>query len=196
MGNLCSQDEIRHREIVDSIIKESDNTITEEDIEELIMSTQCIFNNFVVKIKVNDEELYNLFKYFKDLDIDKQKSLTNNQFLQFPFLRFSPLKPLLFHGFLLKEDKEFPEFATKEEDKKDKKPEEKKADKPATASKKTPEENAKNVAKIVEDQKLRDQQNIPICKKHYIGFKEFARHLSVFNRKTPLDLKIKCIFLF
>ncbi len=133
--------------------------------------------------------------------MDHQKKLTNNQMLQFPFLRFSPLKPLLFRGFLLKEDKEFPEFAGdaktaaaaagSEEDKKAT-GEDEKAGKAENESEEI-DPTSKNITKLVEEQRKRDLKMVQ-CKAHYIGFKEFARYISVFNRKTPLDLKIKCTF--
>eukprot|EP00826_Nyctotherus_ovalis_P062493 TRINITY_DN9047_c0_g2_i2.p1 TRINITY_DN9047_c0_g2~~TRINITY_DN9047_c0_g2_i2.p1 ORF type:complete len:177 (-),score=23.54 TRINITY_DN9047_c0_g2_i2:183-713(-) len=95
--------------------------------------------------------------------------------LEFPYFRFSPLKPFLFRGLMLKEDKEFSD---------------------ATEPDTSPFDNSNDQLREAADeskarQQLRDLK-VPQCKKAYIGLKEFAKYLSVFNRKTPIDLKIKC----
>ncbi len=142
--------------------------------------------------------------YYRDLDVDSQKKLTNNQFLQFPFLRFCPFKPLLFRAFMLKDDQEFPEYAHEDVKETAKAREEAKAKLKRDSAKKEqkqPVDNAdeegkdddKNITRLVEEQRQKDLE-LPQCKAHYIEFKDFARYLSVFNRKTPLDLKIKCMF--
>lgn len=187
MGGCCSNQEEEHKEMIHKIISESNNSVTEEDVEELIMSTQC---NFIIII-VNDTELYNIALYFKDLDVNHRSKLTNNQMLEFPYFRFSPLKPFLFRGLMLKEDKEFHDHIDDLDS-----PQNRTTDdiKIKGLTKTSKDSKGRSAAEIIEDQRLRDLK-LPQCKKAYIGLKEFAKYLSVFNRKGSLDLKIKCNFL-
>ena len=121
---------------------------------------------------VTDEELLNITLYFNDLDVSNRRKLTNNQMLEFSYFRYSPWKPLLFRGLMLKEDKEFDEITNDD-----------------TSIQAV--SGIKETSAIMKEQKRHDL-NLSQNKSAYIGLKEFAKYLSVFNRKTPLDLKIKC----
>ncbi|CDW79282.1 calcineurin b subunit [Stylonychia lemnae] len=77
------------------IIELSNNRLTDQDIEEIMMNTQF-----------NELELLKLYRKFKELDIIKRGQLTNKEFLNLPELKYNPFRSRLVDGFQLKSDED------------------------------------------------------------------------------------------
>ena len=117
--------------------------------------------------------------YFKDLDKDNKGKITNDQFLDFPFFKYSPYREFLPRAFMLKDESEI--AAYQEEN---------------LAFNKEDDKNP--LVQIEEDNKtgnsnrgeIKQEQSIP--KVPYIDFKEFVKYLFIFSYKAPNDQKLQC----
>ena len=130
---------------------------------------------------VSDGEIYNLVLYFKDLDTNNAKKLTNDQFLEFPYFKYSPYKIFLSKGLMLRDEGD---ILTDVEDNSVIAKEEEKESKPAIND---------DTSKVLGD-KTPFEILINKRKNAYIDIKAFIKYLTVFNTKTSIDDKIQCKF--
>jgi len=80
---------------IKNIIKNTRNSLTEQDLEEIMMNTQF-----------NEYELYRLHEKFLTLDRQKRGKLTNREFLEIDELKWTPFRTRLLNAFPLKTDDE------------------------------------------------------------------------------------------
>ncbi len=90
--------------VIEEIIGRSEHRLTEQDIEEIMMNTQCKPMLVTDPFTVNEHELLKIFKKFQELDVTGRNMLTNKEFLELPELKYTPFRSRLVEGFQLKSD--------------------------------------------------------------------------------------------